>query len=46
VSSQAQDVPGNYSFSSATKWLAQAILSDAIEMGVGRLVTKSQGIHA
>ncbi|KAF8145145.1 hypothetical protein K438DRAFT_1782180 [Mycena galopus ATCC 62051] len=43
---QAQDAPGNRSFPSVTKWLAQAILSDAIKMGVGRLVTNSHGIHA
>jgi hypothetical protein len=45
-SSQAQDMPGNHSFFSATKWLVQTILSDAIKMGVGWLVTKSQRIHA
>jgi hypothetical protein len=28
-------VPGICPFSSATKWLAQAILPDAIKMGVG-----------
>ncbi|KAF8210799.1 hypothetical protein K438DRAFT_1752568 [Mycena galopus ATCC 62051] len=44
--SKAQDAPGNRSFPSVTKWLAQAILSDAIKLGVGRLVTNSHGIHA
>jgi hypothetical protein len=32
---RVQDVLGNHSFPLATKWLVQAILSDAIKMGVG-----------
>ncbi|KAJ6486316.1 hypothetical protein DFH09DRAFT_1457259 [Mycena vulgaris] len=32
---QSNDMPGNHYFPLATKWLAQAILSDAIKMGVG-----------
>jgi hypothetical protein len=43
--SSARDRPRNHYFASATKWLAQAILPDAIKTGVGRLATESQGIH-